>query len=686
MNKKEKMNELINFLNKASEAYYNGKDSGISDHEWDKKFDELKELEETTGIVLSNSPTQKPGATVVDSLEKVKHEYPALSLAKFKYKNRKELVNWMKTENADRDEFTHILMWKMDGLTVVLTYDNGNLTKAVTRGDGIIGSDITHNAKFFKGIPLKIACTDHVVVRGECVMYETEFERINLENDGIYENARNLASATIQMLDSNESRKREINFYAFELVSPEPEENKDLPLKEYDEVLSSKYMYERLQWLKYQGFQVVDFETVNCLTILDKIEEWKNKISSLEYPTDGLVISEDDLILGWKKGSTGRHPRWSMALKWTDETVKTTLRDIDWSVGATGAITPVAIFDTVRLGLGSDVSRASLSNLSVMENTPDEKGKYSAPKIGSKIEVYLANMIIPHIDSCDNSTGTKDIDIPKKCPVCGKETKIIISDSGTKVLKCINPNCAAKQIKKLDRFVSKHGFNIDGLSEAKIEDLINKKLIKDGADLLTLPSKDLSGLIKADGWGKKSVDNMINAIKKSLNIDPENFLYALSIPLCGRDVSKKLIESFDIEDAINLGIKDEYEKIAVINGLGPEKSKAFCDWFKDAKNLDLYNKLKDIVSINSKKNNESGNACTNLIFVVTGDVHHFKNRDELKSYIESQGGKCTGSVSKKTSYLINNDVTSTSGKNQKAKELGIPIISEDEFVKKFKNN
>ena len=683
----ERQKELTNELIKASEAYYNGMDSGMSDLEFDRKVEELQKLEAESGVILPGSPTQKVGAKV-EGLKIVKHEYPALSLSKVKYKDKEDLVNWFNNKPG-------IMSWKLDGSTIVLTYDNGKLTSAVTRGqDGIEGGDVTHNARYFKGVPASIPYKKHLVVRGEAFMKMAEFERVNALSDGIYENPRNLASATIQMHDSNESRKREICFKAFELVCPEPEEKIYVDVKGGSWPL--RFMNERFEWLDMLGFDVVEYEHVNAHNVLDKIEEWQAKISDLDYPTDGLVFSYNDLYMGWSMGNTGHHPRWAVAMKWTDETVETYINDVEWSVGKTGIITPVAIFDQVRLGLGSNVTRASLHNLSVMQKL--------GVMIGSKVEVYLANMIIPQIASC--TEGKWDVAVPEFCPVCGGKTYFDTSKN-VAVLKCTNSNCAAQQIGKLMNTFSKDGLYVKGLGESQLMDLIDIGLVTDAKDVYTLKKRSaedadtqhkVTHLLSRDGWGKKKWDNLLNAIDASRETTLQKFLYSLNIPLLGNDLSKKLAKFWDnniikfrhfiidVRDNEN-GPLVGFSKLVAIDGIGDEKANNVIKWIEE---ITAYREIYEdfITLIDELKFPKAAaisadNSLEGLTFVITGSVSEYKNRDEFKTSVEARGGKVSGSVSAKTSFLVNNDVESASGKNKKAKELGIEIISEAEFINRF---
>ena len=702
-----KQETLTQELIAASTAYYNGLDSGMTDLEFDRKLEELKKMEQESGIVYPGSPTENVGAAVVSELKKVTHEAPALSLDKVKYKDREDLTKWL-SDSHNHD--AAVISWKNDGLTCVLTYENGKLVQAATRGNGIDGSDITHNARFFKGVPLTIPYEDHLVVRGEAVMTFEEFDRVNAEAGGEYENPRNLASATIQMLDANESRKREIQFKAFELVTPEPTDDEDEMMYPIvgREWVDLRYQMDRLDFLQYLGFSVVDRELCDSSDILKKIEQWKDDLQNLNYPTDGLVITFNDMVYGMSLGNTGHHFRHSIALKWSDETVTTTIRDIEWSVGKTGIITPVAVFDQVRLGLGSNVTRASLHNLSIM-------GKLGV-MIGSKAEVYLANMIIPQIASCKG--GDKEISYPLTCPVCGGDTYVDASKD-VLVLKCTNKDCAAQQVGKLMNTFSKDGLFIKGLGESQIVDLLEAGLVDaTPVSFYNLANEDransvypkesefaekVTKLWEKDGWGRKKWDNLMDAIEASRDTTLQKFLYSLNIPLLGNDLSKKLSKfwhndteefiSFVSEIAAQAGkndrtvIKKAMDTLTEIEGVGEEKARNIVWW---AYNLPDNDGLKNLLALRDELNFPevkdtipANNSLQGLTFVITGAVHDYKNRDEFRASVEARGGKVAGSVSAKTSYLVNNDVESTSGKNKKAKELGIEIISEDEFISRF---
>lgn len=682
---------LTEELIKASEDYYNHGQSSMSDLEFDKKVEELKQLEQESGIVLPNSPTQNVGAKV-EGLKLVKHEYPALSLDKVKYKDREDLIDWLGDKAG-------ILSWKLDGSTIVLTYDNGKLTSAVTRGqDGIEGGDITHNARYFKGVPTSIAYKEHLIVRGEAMMSNAEFERLKEEAGGKYENARNLGTATVQMLDPEESRKREIIFKAFKLVYPIAAEGLTLeaPKNDYKTLYDGQMEYERFDWLKALGFGVVDYEFVNSSDILEHIDCAEEKLSKLEYPTDGLVISYVDQVYADSLGMTGHHPRGSIAMKWPDEVKDTTLTGVEWSVGKTGLITPVAIFGTVHLGLGSDVRRASMHNLSIM--------KKLNPHIGGKVGVYLANLIIPQIEHAYGDGA--DIEIPKTCPIChGAATVETDEKSGVMTLHCNNSDCPARVRGALENTFSKSGIFVKGLGPSQIADLQTVGMLTkyplqifrlradiDGSGSAAVAYKNL---MDKDGWGKKSWNNLLDAIDDARHTDLQHFLYALNIPLLGNDLSKKLSKYWnkDIHDfqkfVYDESMQTEEDIIAAltaIDGVGQEKASNIAHWIMQVRTDEISSfQFKELINelIFEAPAAESEQTLAGMTFVITGAVYDYKNRDEFKESVERRGGKVSGSVSAKTNFLVNNDVTSTSGKNQKAKELGIEIISEADFIARF---
>ena len=647
------MRSLVEQLNQASDVYYNGKGELMTDYEWDAKFDQLKKLEAETGEVLPDSPTNKVSEDTIVG-KKEEHEFAALSLAKTKLVS--DLVKWAE----DRPIW---ISWKLDGLTLVVTYDNGKLSKIVTRGNGHIGTNITHLASAISGIPKTIKEKGHLVIRGEAVISYADFEQFIIESEGDYANPRNLASGSLSLKDAEEVKQRHIQWIPFTLVYTEQEINS---------------WGERMQMLQNLGFKPVErtrIEHPDEASIQAEIDRFTQKVTDKTnpYPVDGLVICYDDTAYAATGSVTGHHAtRAGYAFKWQDEHADTELDHIEWSCAA-NTITPVAVFKPVELE-GTTVKRASLCNVSECERL-GIGGK------GSKLQVIKANKIIPKVINVTEPMGI--FEIPTKCPVCHAEATVKESESGTKTLHCSNPHCAAKQIKKFARFVSKEGLNIEGISEQTIWKLVNEGLISEYADFYHL--NDYAYEIAAwDGFGKKSVTNMLESVRKSRQTDGRHLLYALNIPLCGGDVAKKLIERYPVKELIETArlcmFDDEF---ASIDGIGPEKSAKFIGWFKDDTNFAHVQNLMKELEIVEQEPVEKGSACDGLTFVVTGDVHHYKNRNELKAYIESQGGKVTGSVSKSTNFLINNDAASQSSKNKKAHELNIPIITEDEFVEKF---
>lgn len=656
---KSKMQELIDQLNAASEAYYGGKDEIMSNYEWDAKFDELAKLEAETGIILPNSPTQNVSASSEaenPAGQKEQHEFPALSLAKTK--KIEDLQAWA----GDRPIW---LSWKLDGLTLVLTYDNGKLTKILTRGNGTIGTNITYMKDAIAGFPKEIDYPGHMVVRGEALISYDDFERINeeIENpDDRFANPRNLASGTLALDPSrvNDVKARHVSFNAFTLV------HTDSKIKSWG---------DRMALLTKLGFTVVEHESTTAAGLPDAIKRWTEKVESgsMRLPVDGLVIAYDDTDYAATGSVTGHHAtRAGLAFKWMDETAVSTLRNIEWSCGAT-TITPVAIFDPVQLE-GTTVSRASLVNISEMERLG----------IGSndqtEIQVIKANKIIPKIVGVNHASGS--FHIPDRCPVCGKPTAVTMGVSGVKTLKCTNADCAAKNLKKYERFVSKIGMDIDGLSTESLRDFIAAGMIHSFADIFLL-DQYADKIRTMEGFGDKSCDNLMAAIEKSRqNVDPIHFLTALCIPQIGADAAKKIIEACGW--SVFLDRVDTGYGFSDVDGIGEERANAIRQWFGNGVNYSVFCELLlmlDIVNVGAKQ--ESEGSCTGLTFVITGDVHTFKNRDAFKEYVESRGGKVAGSVSKKTNYLVNNDATSNSSKNKKAHELSIPIITEDEFLSKF---
>ena len=643
--------ELVRILNEASESYYGGKEEIMSNYEWDALFDELTALEAETGYILPNSPTQNTGSDE-GSGEREAHEFPALSLAKTKQIS--ELEKWA----GDRPIW---LSWKLDGLTLVLTYDNGKLTKILTRGNGTIGSNITYLKNSIKGFPLTIKYKGHLVVRGEATISYTDFAILNdmiEDEDEKYANPRNLASGTLSLDDPEKVKERRVHFSAFTLVHLD------------DEIVS---WGERMDFLAKEGFDVIDRELLTAEKLSEVIGRWTEKVESgeMDIPVDGLVICFDDTQYASSGSVTGHHAtRAGYAFKWQDVSAKSKLLYVEWSCAAS-TISPVAVFEPVQLE-GTTVSRASLCNISEMERLG----------IGREctLEVIKANKIIPKCIAVTQSEGK--FEIPAYCPVCGASTEIHQSEkSGTKTLHCTNADCSAKHGKKFTRFVSKSGMDIDGLSIQTMLKFMNEGFIKKFADIYHL-SEHAEVIKQMEGFGEKSCDNMLKAIEKSRKVHPVNFIYALCIPMIGIDAGKKIIASCGFEGFLErlqngMGFED-------VEGIGPEKSGSVVEWYENVANREsLEALLKEVEIEKVSLAVEAGGRCEGLTFVITGDVHYYKNRDAFKAYVESAGGKVTGSVTSKTNYLVNNDAESISSKNRKAKELGIPILTEDEFVERF---
>ena len=659
----EQMRQLVGELNRASDAYYNGRGEIMTDYEWDAKFDRLKQLEEQTGFVLPDSPTHHVSADTTVG-KKEEHEYPALSLAKTK--QPADLVKWAEGRPI-------WLSWKLDGLTLVVTYDAGKLTKVVTRGDGHIGTNITHLAPAIDGIPSTIKAEGHVVVRGEAVISYEDFERFNLESDEEYANPRNLASGSLTLKDPREVAQRHIHWIPFTLVHT-------------DEEIDT--WGARMDWLQAIGLGCVDHERIDHPTLdnINKvIDRWTEKVTRREnpYPVDGLVIAYDDVAYAATGSVTGHHAtRAGYAFKWADESAMTELDHIEWSCAAS-TISPVAVFRPVELE-GTTVKRASLCNISECE-------RLGIGDKGSELEVIKANKIIPKVIKVHQAVDA--FHIPGQCPVCGAPTEVYVSPaSGTKTLHCTNGACPAKQLKKFARFVSKQGVNVDGISEHTLQKFVNLGWIRDYADIFDLP-KHAVEIAALDGFGDKSAANICQSVARARRVEARRLLYALSIPLCGQDVCNRLLSAYPLQDLIALAegqvqptdlfAPRAEETLALLPGIGPEKAKSFVSWFAQTEHRAVVHKLLGELTVEQASTAATGDKCKGMTFVVTGDVHHYKNRSELKAYIEAQGGKVTGSVSKSTTFLINNDVTSTSSKNQKAHQLNIPIISEDDFVERF---
>ena len=653
----DEIQSLVEQLNAASDAYYNGREEIMTNYEWDAAFDRLKKLEEETGIILPDSPTQNVSADNLTG-QKEEHEFPALSLAKTK--KVAELAKWAENRPI-------WLSWKLDGLTLVVTYDNGKLTKVVTRGNGHIGTNITHLSKAIDGILQAIPYKGHLVIRGEAVISYPDFEQFNMESEEEYANPRNLASGSLTLKNINEVKERHIRWIPFTLVYEE------------EEIIS---WGNRMAWLEQQGFKPVDRELIEQPTeanIQAVIDRWTERVtgkssSPFPYPVDGLVITYDDTVYAATGTVTGHHAtRAGYAFKWQDESAETELEYIEWSCAAS-TISPVAVFKPVELE-GTTVKRASLCNISECE-------RLRIGDKGTKIAVIKANKIIPKVINVVERLGV--FHIPEVCPVCQSATEVTESESsGTKTLHCTNTHCPAKQLKKFGRFVSKEGINIDGLSEQTIQKFINLGWVREYADLFHL-NNHASELRTMEGFGDKSVSKLLTAIEKARDVEAHRLLFALNIPLIGRDVCNRLLSAYQIADLFHTATEATTEDVfATIAGIGPEKSASFVRWMKDKDNYSMLQQLLVELNISQSSSAPTGNSCEGLTFVITGDVHHYKNRNELKAYIENQGGKVTGSVSKSTSFLINNDIESSSGKNKKAKELSIPIISEEEFIARF---
>ena len=644
--KMEHMRELVDLLNRARRAYEQEDQEIMSNYEYDRLYDELQELEKELGTTLAASPTVNVGYEVLSELPKERHERPMLSLDKTKDVARlKEFLGGQKA----------MISWKLDGLTIVLTYRNGTLEKAVTRGNGEVGEVVTNNARVFKNIPLTIPYQGELVLRGEAVISYKDFEKINEEigdADAKYKNPRNLCSGSVRQLNNEITAKRNVRFYAFTLVQAGGVDFKNSRLYQ-------------MQWLKGQGFDVVENHPVTADTIEEEVAWFAEHIEKNEVPSDGLVLLYDDIAYGQSLGSTAKFPRDSFAFKWADEIRETTLTEIEWSPSRTGLINPVAIFEPVELE-GTTVSRASVHNISIMEEL--ELG------VGDRITVYKANMIIPQIAENLTRSGVKDI--PKECPVCGGPTRISMENE-TKTLYCTNPKCQAKHVKSFTLFVSRDAMNIEGLSEATLEKFIMNGYIKDFADLFHL-DRYADEIRQMEGFGDKSYENLQNSIKNARTTTLPRLVYSLGIPNIGIANAKMICGALgnDPERILNATV----EELSEISGVGGVIAGTFVDYFADEEHRDLFRRLLGEVEIPEEEITEDSRKFAGVNFVITGSVEHFANRAEVKEEIEKRGGKVTGSVTSKTNYLINNDVNSTSSKNRKARDLGVPIISEEEFL------
>ena len=644
--KKKRQKELTEKLNAASRAYYQEAREILSNYEYDALYDELAALEKETGTVLAGSPTAHVGYEVLSELPKERHESPMLSLDKTK--DRDALAAWI-------GEHRTLLSWKLDGLTIVLTYRNGGLFKAVTRGNGEVGEVITNNARVFKNVPLRIPFQGELVLRGEAVIGYHEFERINEEipeADAKYKNPRNLCSGSVRQLNNEITAKRNVHFFAFALVRAEGIDFENSREKQF-------------LWLKEQGFDVVEYKVVTGATLSENMDWFAEHIEKNEYPSDGLVALYDDIAYGESLGRTAKFPRNSMAFKWADEIRETTLKEIEWSPSRTGLINPVAIFEPVELE-GTTVSRASVHNISIMRGL--ELG------VGDTIEVYKANMIIPQI--AENKTRSGVRNIPEVCPVCGGVTEIRKTND-VESLYCTNPECQAKKIKSFTLFVSRDALNIEGLSEASLEKFIGRGFIHEFADIFKL-SAHKAEIVEMEGFGEKSYENLMTGIERARTTTLARVIYSLGIPNIGLSGAKLICRQF--EDEVEQVLAADEEALAAIDGIGAVIAGSFVEYFRDAEKRERFERLLSRLTL--VKEEVSGEQdLKGKVFVVTGSLTHFSNRNELKDQIEKRGGKVTGSVTGKTDYLINNDTTSSSSKNKKAKELGIPIISEEDFLK-----
>lgn len=650
--KRDRMTELVQILGDAGRAYYQESREIMSNYEYDRLYDELLELERELGITLAGSPTVNVGYEVLSELPKERHESPMLSLDKTK--EVEELRKFVGEQKA-------LMSWKLDGLTIVLTYREGKLYKAVTRGNGEVGEVITNNARVFKNIPLQIAYQGELILRGEAVIGYRDFERINEEIEDVdarYKNPRNLCSGSVRQLNNEITARRNVRFFAFSLVQAE------------DVDFHNSRAYQ-MEWLEGQGFEVVEYHMVTADTVEQEVIKFSEKIAQNDFPSDGLVLIYDDIAYGRSLGRTSKFPRDSYAFKWADEIRETKLTEIEWSPSRTGLINPVAIFEPVELE-GTTVSRASVHNISIMEEL--ELG------IGDRIEVYKANMIIPQIAENLTRSGVKDI--PKRCPVCQGATEIR-QVANAKALYCSNPDCQAKHVKSFALFVSRDALNIEGLSEATLEKFISLGYIREYADIFHL-DRYQEEIQSMEGFGEKSYRNLIDSVERARTTTLPRVIYALGIANIGLANAKMICKEFRYDAEAMLKAREE--ELNEIPGVGGVIAKAFVDYFSNEQHVRRFRELLEELVIPEEKIDETKQIFAGVNFVITGSVEHFANRGEVKELIESLGGKVTGSVTSKTNYLINNDVTSTSSKNKKANDLGIPIISEETFLDMVQQN
>ena len=646
MDKKKRIKELVEILNKAAKSYYVDAVEIMPNIEYDKLYDELLELEKETNVVLSNSPTQNVGYEIAGELPKKAHESPMLSLDKTK--SVEDLREWLGDNKA-------LLSWKMDGLTIVLTYRDGELAEAVTRGNGIIGEVITNNAKNFQNIPLKIEFKGELILRGEAIIKYSDFKRIN---DAIedatakYKNPRNLCSGSVRQLNPAITKSRMVYCNIFNVVKADGVDFENSKAKQFE-------------WVKNEGFDVVEYKFTDSKSIAEDIAEFESKIESNDIPSDGLVLLLDDIALGERLGSTSKFPRNAMAFKWSDERQITKLKYIEWSPSRTGLINPVAVFEPVELE-GTTVSRASLHNVSIFEDL--------MLGVGDEISVYKANMIIPQV--YENLTKSNTEKVPGTCPACGSHASIK-QDNESKVLLCTNPDCQIKHIKQYALMASRDALNIDGLSESTLEKFLSKGFIKNDSDIFKL-DRYKDEIVNMDGFGKRSYEKLMAALEEAKHTNVARFLYSLGINGIGSANAKMIAKYFDndIDKIITAG-KDE---LLEIEGIGEVLANSIVDFFKDSKNIENVKSLREVL-IFEVEESAGSDSFAGKVFVITGSLEHFTNRNELKELIEKNGGKVSGSVSSKTNFLINNDTASNSSKNKKAKELGVEIISEEDFLK-----
>lgn len=649
LSKVDRIKYLVERLNEAAKAYYAEDREIISNLEYDRLYDELVKLEKETGVILTNSPTIKVGYEAVDELPKERHESPMLSLDKTK--SREELQQWLQGNPA-------ILSWKLDGLTIVLTYHDGKLAKAVTRGNGEIGEVITNNARTFKNLPLSISYQGELILRGEAVIGYSDFEKINQEitdEEAKYKNPRNLCSGSVRQLNNEITAKRNVRFFAFSLVKAEG--------VDFHNSKEAQFTF-----LKEQGFEVVDYKVVTQDTILGAIEDFERRIEDYDIPSDGLVLTYENIAYGQSLGRTAKFPRDSIAFKWADELRETTLTEVEWSASRTGLINPVAIFEPVELE-GTTVSRASVHNISIV--------KALKLGIGDRITVYKANMIIPQI--AENLTCSDTLEIPKVCPVCGGAT-VIRQAAEVQSLYCTNEKCAAKRIKAFTLFVSRDAMNIDGLSEATLEKFIDQGFIHEYADLFHLENYR-DRIVEMEGFGEKSYQNLTESIEAARNTTLPRVIYGLGIANIGVANAKMLCRHFDYD--LNKLRHADVEVLSTVEGVGEVIASAFVNYMQDEENMQRLDKLLEELHIEAPRVDADSQSLSGMSFVITGSLNHYASRNELKEEIELKGGKVTGSVTGKTTCLINNDITSTSSKNKKAKELNVPILSENDFLAKY---